>query len=202
MTFSSWETPILLYADCMAMPKFKFQRMYYLFSRMGVPVYAHWSVVALCLGVIIAMPVVGLPMVVLGLALLILMLLHEFGHAFLVQRLGYEVDKIELYPIHGWCLHDAPCTAYEDYVIAWGGVLAQLILLLPAIVFLKLFGNRPYGIINAILLAFGPINLWLVIVNLAPIPPLDGSKAWRIVPAWIKSRWVMIKLRRNRWRRP
>jgi Zn-dependent protease len=62
--------------------------------------------------------------------------------------------------------------------IAWGGVLAQLALLIPALA-VALFLPAPQSAFLAELLeAFTRTNAILIAFNLIPIKPLDGAEAW------------------------
>jgi|SRR5437016_14469028 len=67
----------------------------------GVKVYAHWSVFAI--SVLILLNAIKAPMISL-IGLLCywgVILLHETGHLIAAQRLGCTVFSIELYPIWG-----------------------------------------------------------------------------------------------------
>ena len=120
------------------------------------------------------------------LSLLVLSLAHEFGHAALARYFGLEVERIELHFLQGSCVHSESEYGIEHVVIAWGGALAQLALLL---VFLALYQGalllpRPvFALIQpifAVLIAWNAISLF---VNLLPMEGLDGGLAWRIIPA-------------------
>jgi hypothetical protein len=43
------------------------------------------------------------------------------------------VPHIQLFLIHGFCTHDEPHDEEDDVLIAWGGVAAQLVVLLVAV---------------------------------------------------------------------
>jgi Zn-dependent protease len=108
---------------------------------------------------------------------------HEFGHAFVANKLGYRVQSIKLSVIHGECAYEC---GYEDArdtaLIAWGGPLAQF----AAAILVWLIASIPtvgesdlFGPLVAFLGYLGPL---LALVNLAPSPSLDGSKAWPLIP--------------------
>lgn len=109
-------------------------------------------------------------------------LLHEFGHALLAKRLGYQPLGIYLTAIHGVCQYEHPDSLREDAVIAWGGVLVQLIVAIPLILVgtLSPLGRVPY--VNTFIAFFGHYSLVMALFNLIPLPGLDGAVAWRIVP--------------------
>jgi len=143
-------------------------------------------------------PFFGLPLLFIVLGLFSVLLVHELGHALLVRQFGYEVERISIYPIHGLCHYDEPYSEYEDSVIAWGGVLAQLLLFIPASAFLFFFGNTPFGSVNVLLVIFSYINAMSIVFNLVPAPGLDGSKTWRLIPILVKAKWSLIQHRRKR----
>jgi len=112
---------------------------------------------------------------------------------------GESVLSIELYPMHGRTWYVAPSRAYDTYVIAWGGVLAQLLVALPIVAWLTVFGFTRANGINAVLALFGYVNAWFAAMNLLPIAPLDGALAWRIVPhLWRRTAWRSIRGTRSR----
>ena len=92
----------------------------------GAPVFLHWSVLVVmggCLAMAVSDPVVA---IVAAASYFSVILIHEWGHAFVASRLGYEIDSIRLSIIHGECIYDASYeTAREAALVAWGGPLAQ-----------------------------------------------------------------------------
>jgi len=147
---------------------------------------------------LVATPLLGIPILFIALGLFSVMLIHEFGHAFLAKRLGYAVYRIQIFPIHGLCLYEEPYSPYEDSLIAWGGVLAQLVLFVPAAAFLVLFGNSNNGSVNVLLVTFSYINATIMVTNLTPAAPLDGKKAWRLPLILVKAKWTMYQLKRKK----
>jgi len=120
------------------------------------------------------------------LTLLALCLAHEFGHAALVRYCGLEVERIELHFLQGSCVYAEGRHKIEHVVIAWGGVLVQVALLL---VFLVLHQGafllpRPAFVclepIFAVSIAWNAVSLF---VYLLPMEGMDGAIAWRIIPA-------------------
>jgi Zn-dependent protease len=98
----------------------------HLFRWRGVPVRIHWSVSLL---VPLAFGARGNAFAsLLGLGTIILV--HELGHAVLVHRFELEVIEIRIYPFGGECIHEATQSMREQVIIAWGGVLTQLVLLI------------------------------------------------------------------------
>lgn len=164
----------------------KFDTMTLVVKLRGVDVYVHWTV--LVIGILMIYGTIRNPWVTLaaGLSWLALMLLHESGHMVAAQRKHCQVMSIDLYPIFGLCCFQTPWSRFDHCVIAWGGVIAQLLVAIPLVVGLKVFGYSNFNPINAILIIFGPYSLVVAVFNLLPIRGLDGSVAWWIIPEAIK----------------
>lgn len=149
----------------------------------AAPVFLHWSVlviIGVCLATAISDPVVA---VVAASCYFGMILVHEYGHAWIARALGYDVHSIKLSVIHGECVYEGGYeSTTEEALIAWGGPLAQfavavpvwLLSLVPVIDESRVFG--PF------IAFFGYIGPLIALVNLAPSPHLDGSKAWALIP--------------------
>jgi Zn-dependent protease len=158
-------------------------------TRSGVPIFVHWSVPALCLFFLGTGVGRILTAVAAIAAYLTMLLLHEVGHQVVAQRLGYHVKAIRIYPVHGTCQFDAPYSRLHDALVAWGGPLAQLIVAVPLVVFVKLRGLTRIEPVDAVLAILGFFSLLVAIFNLIPLARLDGRKAWSLVPiAWERMR--------------
>ena len=172
------------------------------FSRVcwihGVPVDFHWSAIVMLVVFVAAALILGVPFLFIAIGLFSVMLIHELGHAFLARRLGYRVHRIRIYPIHGLCLYETPYSPYEDSIIAWGGILGQLILFIPATATLVFVGNFSVGVLNVLLVMFSYINATIMITNLTPSAPFDGKKAWRLPRILLKAKWTMYQLKRKK----
>ncbi len=141
----------------------------------GVPVRMHW------LAPIGALVLAGISRAWWGApCLLILTLVHELGHAYFVRRYEHEVIRVDLQFMHGLCCYAGHTTDYERAVIAWGGVLFQAPFLLVALALSTLPVQS--SILAGVIWAFGVFNLFSIIFNLLPIAPLDGHRAWELVP--------------------
>jgi Zn-dependent protease len=164
----------------------KFDTMTLVIKLRGVDVYVHWTV--LVIGILMIYGTIRQPWVTLaaGLSWLTLMLLHESGHMVAAQRKHCQVSSIDLYPIFGLCCFQVPWSKYDHCVIAWGGVIAQLLVAIPLVVGLKVFGYSSFSSVNAVLVVLGPYSLMVAVFNLLPIGRLDGAVAWRIIPEAIK----------------
>lgn len=159
------------------------------FRLFGAPVVFHWTVLLMALLVLALkrFSVVGL---VGALAYVLLIVAHEAGHAWVARRNRLYVHSLLIYPMHGQCQHEAARTQAQDLAVAWGGIGAQAVLFVLAM----LIGLLPFppgpvaSVQTAIVVAWGPFNLLLMVLNLLPIAPLDGARAWRVLP-WLVARW-------------
>lgn len=158
------------------------------FRVRGITVYVHWS--AFVVAALILVSAVQRPVTTLcGLAAYAgVLLVHESGHAAMAQRRGYAVWSIEIYPIHGITRFDAPRSHFDRCLVAWGGVLAQAVIAIPLIAWVALFGYTSVEALNAVLALLGFFSFAMAAINLLPIPRLDGSLAWQLLPLLLRRR--------------
>jgi Zn-dependent protease len=160
----------------------------------GVPLFVHWSVPAIALFIVGAGIRIFATAVAVVLSFIAMLLIHELGHQLVARAKGCHVLAIELYPLHGLCRFSAPFDAFDDALIAWGGVLAQFAVAIPFAIYATWFGftsMAPVAVIIAILGAFSPA---IALLNLIPVKPLDGAKAWTLVPIlWRRARRPEVK---------
>ena len=117
---------------------------------------------------------------------------------FVAKKRFSAVHAIELYPIYAVTRFDTPWSRFDHALIAWGGVLAQMIVAIPAVLWIKFLGFTPFEIANEALVIWGLFSIAIAVFNLLPFPPLDGAMAWQIFPAWIsRSRKVKTKSTSN-----
>jgi stage IV sporulation protein FB len=155
-------------------------------SIWGAPVRFHWSIPigAFVLGRFRFAPWFWL-------AFLVLVMIHELGHAAMVRLVHARVVSIEAHGAGGLCYWDGDVSEIGRALIAWGGVLAQLVTFVVATIAFHLAGPAESEARVAFQSAFTDYNLWLAAINLVPIPGFDGAEAWTIVPAtrrWWKRR--------------
>jgi Zn-dependent protease len=154
----------------------------------GVDVYIHWSIFAI--GILVLAGLVRNPApTVFGMAAYLgLLIIHESGHLIMARRRGYQAFSMALYPIFGLASYEAPESRLDRAFIAWGGVLAQVVVAVPLTLYVLLLGYTRFETLNAVLAILGGYSLCVAAFNLLPVHPLDGSKAWDIVPAWLERR--------------
>lgn len=180
----------------------RFTRLTRICKFRRVDVLVHWSVLVIC--AVILLGTIRQPLVtILGLSAYIgLLLIHECGHVVVAQRRGCQVFAVELYPIWAITRFQTPWSRLDHCVIAWGGVLAQTVIAVPLIVWVALFGYTRFEAINAVLAILGFFSVGMILFNLLPFAPLDGSIAWGLFPALFKSAHSRSLSRNNRnaWR--
>jgi Zn-dependent protease len=150
----------------------------------GVPIVLSWTV-------FLALPYFyfrhgGLAsMAIAFVSFFFLLLVHELGHAAVARWRGVPVIEIQLYVMHGLCRYEEPERESDAIWIAWGGVAAQTVLLLLTIGVSELLQRLSFLLYLDARPAFQILivaNLIIIMINLVPVPPLDGATAWRAVP--------------------
>jgi hypothetical protein len=69
----------------------------------------------------------------------------------------------------------------DDILMAWGGVGAQLLVLLLTLLLSPLLESIPF-IGGTLVQVWTTWNVFLIIIALLPIGPMDGHAAWKIIP--------------------
>lgn len=175
----------------------------------GVPIFVHWTLL-LWFPWYFFKGYELLEATISFLAFVFLMLAHEVGHTVAAKLRRVKVEKISLLLLHGECVHHYPDYEEDDVFIAWGGVIAQFFILLFALtvgyiaVAYKLQSYNFDSVLRVgymaiayslpifdywltpILYIFINFNLAIIALNLIPIQPLDGYKAWRIIPLFFE----------------
>jgi Zn-dependent protease len=107
-------------------------------------------------------------------------LVHECGHMVVINALGCGPSRIHIIPFLGGAatMKRPPRTEFEGVLIALAGPVAGVVSTLPFFLAAGLTGD-PRWAGGAFFIAM--INL----LNLAPAPPLDGSKALGPALAWV-----------------
>src|SRR3712207_2354513 len=122
-------------------------------------------------------------------ALFICVLLHEFGHSLVAQRLGLEIHSITLLPLGGVSnLEFLPEKPSDEIKITLAGPLVNVVL---APIFFGvglLLGADPrmptdvftgIGSVGQFFFYLGYLNVVLAVFNLIPAFPLDGGRVLR-----------------------
>lgn len=144
----------------------------------GIPVRLHWSFLALFAGFalwsLVSGGLAGLATtMVVGVALLVSVVLHELGHALAARGYGIGTDNITLYPFGGIAsITGQPKTAREELVIAVAGPAVNAGLFLVFAGLWGAFGGR-------VLLTVAALNLSMGVFNMIPAFPMDGGRVLR-----------------------
>jgi Zn-dependent protease len=165
----------------------------------GVPVVLSWTV-------LLALPwfyyrqqsLPGMSIAFAG--FFFLLLIHEIGHAAVATWRRVPVLGIDLYVLHGLCRYEEPDRKSDEIWIAWGGVAAQGVLLLLAFgasYLLERYAFMYFLYASPALHIFTMTNVFLILFNLVPLPPLDGAKAWLALPMIWKAFQKNRKLKRE-----
>ncbi len=122
-------------------------------------------------------------------ALFFCVLLHEYGHSLVAQRLGSEVQDITLLPIGGLArMKTLPERPIDEVKVAVAGPLVNVVLAPVFFGLAFLFGGSlsvPTNIlagVDSLGQAFaylGVINVALVVFNMIPAFPMDGGRVLR-----------------------
>jgi stage IV sporulation protein FB len=149
----------------------------------GIPILLHWSV-------LLGLVWFGfryqriVPALLTFLGFFALLLIHELGHAIAARSRNVRVFGIRLYLLHGLCSHAPPYRERDDVFIAWGGVLAQGVVLILAFVVSLILANAFPVAEQALDPLFRVLilgNMFMIAFNLIPVAPLDGYRAWRVL---------------------
>lgn len=132
------------------------------------------------------------------LAYLIVMFVHEAGHAVLAWRFRKRVVALDIHGMGGDCHWRGHATPMERAGIAWGGVLAQALLLLGTAIVVATLGPPESDWSAELRAGFMEWNALILGLNLLPVRSLDGVEAWPLVPLVLRR----IRAGRARRRRP
>jgi len=159
---------------------------FHLFRFAGIDLYLHWSwfVVGVFEIQNRASRYSSLTWNVLEyLALFVIVLLHEFGHALACRQVGGQADQIVLWPLGGVAYVAPPPRPGATLWSIAAGPLVNVVLLWPLTILWVLSQSSRWveTMPNAcgLLQAIWVINLGLLIFNLLPIYPLDGGQILR-----------------------
>jgi Zn-dependent protease len=117
------------------------------------------------------------------LALFLIVILHEFGHALACRQVGGTANRIVLWPLGGVAYVDPPPRPGATLWSIAAGPLVNVVLL--PVLFVAVTMSRSAGMaatapdLYALLRATLYIDLFLLLFNILPIYPLDGGQILR-----------------------
>jgi Zn-dependent protease len=117
------------------------------------------------------------------LALFVMVMLHEYGHALACRQVGGTATQIVLWPLGGVAYVNPPPRPGATLWSTAAGPLVNLVLI-PCFLLLGILGQsvgyaKTMPNAHALLRAVALINLGLLVFNLLPIYPLDGGQILR-----------------------
>lgn len=112
------------------------------------------------------------------LTLLLVLLVHELGHILLSVKLNWKISKIDITMCGGFITYDDIIDKpfNEELIVALAGFMFQIILFIASYIIFKIdiIDNKALFLINK-------YNVAVLLFNIIPIYPLDGSKVMLIL---------------------
>ena len=142
-------------------------------------VYFHWSILLMIVFRIINSGSSLLNILISTISILIIIGIHELGHASFVLLFGYRVDFLFVHGFGGSCTHEEVNYSRENLFIALGGIIFQgifALFLVSILSFLQRLFSVPQVIDYVIWQFFVKWNLSIALFNLLPIPGFDGAQ--------------------------
>jgi len=151
-------------------------------ALVGPPIFLHWTSPALgvtagVFALATAGRLAGPVFLWTTSAFMLLVVIHEFGHAAAAWLLGAKVEGIVLAGTGGWCLTSPskPLAPLETVALYSGGLLAQAIILIATVVALYVYGAPSYLPLNCTVIVFTVWNVVLFVANAVPRSSNDGE---------------------------
>ncbi|MFL6444336.1 MAG: M50 family metallopeptidase [Candidatus Sulfotelmatobacter sp.] len=114
------------------------------------------------------------------LALFLIVLMHEFGHALACRQVGGKADRIVLWPLGGVAYVDPPQRPGATlWSIAAGPLVNVALMPVLAVLFSQVASTGASRDLSELVYMIRRINIWLLIFNILPIYPLDGGQILR-----------------------
>lgn len=159
---------------------------YYRVLTIGAtPVYVRRNAF-IYLGLCIPLLLLKLPATAVAIAVwLALHIVHETGHAIATRAFGGKVTAVFIHMYGGRCLFSVPAKLWQLAVVAGAGMMAQLLVLVAALIWYDLYGT-PSGLTgDYVLLMLSAGNGYLILSNLVPHTfrsgmRSDGLLLWQI----------------------
>lgn len=126
------------------------------------------------------------------LALFLIVLVHEFGHALACRQVGGRADQIVLWPLGGVAYVDPPPRPGATLWSIAAGPLVNVVLI--PILWIAVTMSRSAGMASTapdlyrLLQMIFLINGWLLAFNILPIYPLDGGQILRALLWFVMGR--------------
>ena len=118
-------------------------------------------------------------------------LLHELGHAWGCLIQGVPVRRVMLWGGGGFCEPSRSTSAYEDELIVAMGPIVNLTLWALASLIAPVLPYRDLGWIAA---TIAHVNLFLALLNLMPVMPLDGGRLFHLLLLRVTRRDLALRI--------
>ncbi|HEU4665627.1 MAG TPA: M50 family metallopeptidase [Dokdonella sp.] len=118
---------------------------------------------------------------------MLLVLVHEAGHAIAAWSTGLNVRAIVVAGFGGLCFTESqPSSRPRALALYSGGLIAQILLFAGTLVLVSAFGNPPNVFLSSLALMFTLINAIMFIGNAVPTRVgsglvTDGYLIWRVL---------------------
>ncbi|MCA9561927.1 MAG: M50 family metallopeptidase [Myxococcales bacterium] len=157
-------------------------KRYRLFQAFNVPVYADASVLMMLVLLLLLFSGRGPQGIVSGLIFaavgVVGILIHEFGHALAVRKLGYGASVIVLHGLGGVTQWRGQAKRRDRILIALAGPAAGLLVGIPVFV-ATFFIQTNSPLVVALVQAWLVVNIGWSVFNLMPVYPMDGGHVIR-----------------------
>lgn len=156
---------------------------WYLGNLAGVPIFLHWSAFILVLLVLGGSSGGTERAILVLIALLLGILLHELGHGLMARALGGTGITITLWALGGLCSsrRDSARLGREIAIVAAGPAVSLALWLGSGLVLWQLWLHAPGlvapgSLLRGFLEVNAVVNMSLFIFNMMPIFPMDGGQ--------------------------
>ena len=168
---------------------------YKIFDFLGAPVFVStWFILVFAYFMIVKGVADG---IIMSVCLLILMLIHEMGHAWFVRKYQHTLLGIQISLIHGCCYFEYDDEFEVETLVYAGGLLFQALLFL---VTFNVFTVFKFFELNTLLSFFYPIfyvfiwlNILIFIINALPIKGFDGYVLWKRFGEFVGLKYKRLK---------
>jgi Zn-dependent protease len=173
-------------------------RRYFGLRLLGIPVLLHWTfpAVGVTTGLIVASlfltTSVSLSLQVFlwtTAAVVILVLIHELGHAVAARVLCLDLVAVVIAHVGGRCFIAKTPSPRQDLLLSAAGVLAQSAVLMATLALLWVLGTPTSLPLKCLVIVFTGGNVLVMAVNLLPSKDNDGARILNALRAlWVGTR--------------
>lgn len=114
------------------------------------------------------------------LCFLFIIIVHEIGHAAIILKFRLTVEEIVLHGFGGYCRWYGDVSEIQRAVIAWGGIIGQIIIIIFAKLSIVILLPPVNAITTEVYRILIGANIFIIFINLIPLHPLDGAHAFKI----------------------